>query len=107
LCDILLESIDETITGLLSREVVESIYLNLKTVHSIPRDEVPYRLDILISTLERIFGLQGSKTICKAIARKSYAKLDLRFLDVPDRTLLDHVEEAKVKLRKNQGEGQL
>ena len=101
MCDALLESIDETITGLLSREVVKSLYLNLKTVHSIPRDEVPYRLDILISTLERIFGLRGSKTICKAIAKKSYAKLDLTFLDIPNRTLLDHVQEAKIKLRES------
>lgn len=100
----MLESIDETIAGLLSQEVVESLYLNLKTVHSIPRDEVPYRLDLLISILERVFGLRGSKTICKAIAKKAYAKLDLTFLDVPSRTLLDHVEEAKVKLRENQGE---
>jgi len=105
LCDILLESIDETITGLLSREVVESLYLNLKTVHSIPRNEVPYRLDILISTLERIFGLQGSKIICKAIAKKSYAKLGLTFFDNSGRTLIEYVEEAKIKLGK--GEGQL
>jgi hypothetical protein len=87
--------------------VVESLYLHLKTVHSTPRDEVPYRLGILVSILERIFGLRGSKTISKAIARKVYAKLGLTLLDLPDRTLLEHVEEAKLRLRENQGEGEL
>jgi hypothetical protein len=105
--EVLLESIEETITALLSRQVVESIFLNLKTVHSIPRCEIPHRLDILIFILEKIFGLQGSKTISKAISRKAYAKLDLPFLDIPNRTLLEHVEQAKIRLSKNNGEVEL
>jgi hypothetical protein len=102
--DALVESIDETITDLLSREVVDALYVHLQTVHSISRDEVPYRLETLFSTLEKTFGLPGSKTICKAVARKFYAKLGLPFIDYPGRTLLEHIEAAKVKLRGTDGQ---
>jgi len=98
----LLESIDETITGLLSRKVVDALYLNLQTVHSISRDEVPYKLDTFCSTMEKLFGLRGANTICKAIARKLYAKLGLTFYDNPDRTLLEYVEDARIRLRGSQ-----
>jgi hypothetical protein len=104
---LLLESIDETITALLSRGVVNSLYLHLRTVHSISRDEAPRKLDTVVSILEGIFGLKGSKTICNAIARKFYARLDLEFYDLPSGTLLEYVEAGKIKLRgKNQGEEQ-
>jgi hypothetical protein len=96
---LLLESIDETITALLSRGVVESLYLHLQTVHSISRNEAPHRLGILVSVLEGIFGVKGSRTICKAIARKFYAKVDLEFFDLPSRTLIEYVEGAKIKPR--------
>jgi hypothetical protein len=101
---VLLESIDETITALLSHEVADSLYLYVQKVHSISRNEVPRRLDIVVPVLEGIFGAGGSKTICKAIARNLYAKLGLEFFDLPSRTFLEFVEGAKIKLReRNQG----
>ena len=97
--DALVESIDETITGLLSREVANALHTHLLKVHAISRDEIPYRLETLFSTLEETFGLTSSKTIGKVIARNLYAKLGLSFHDNPSRTLLEYVEEAKIKLR--------
>jgi len=96
---LLLESTDETITTLLSREVVEALYVHLQKVHSIPKDEVPYKLETLCSVLERTFGLSSSRTICKAIARRLFAKLGLTFINNPRKTLLEYVEEAKIELR--------
>jgi hypothetical protein len=96
--DTLVESIDETITDLLSRAVVDALYAHLQTFHSISRDELPDRLDTLLAALERIFGVRGSQTITKAIARKFYIKLGLEFSDNPNHTLLEYVEEAKMKL---------
>jgi hypothetical protein len=98
-CDALLESIDEAITGLLSREVVDALYLNLQTVHSISRDEVPHNLEALCSALDKIFGPHSTGTICKAIARKLYVKLGLTFYNDSGRTLIEYVEEAKIKVR--------
>jgi hypothetical protein len=102
--DILIDSIDESITALLSREVVDALYAHLQSVHSISKDEIPRRLETLCSTLEKIFG-HSYKIICRAITRKFYAKLGLTFFANPGRTLIEYVEEAKIKLGK--GEGQL
>ena len=96
ICNALLESIDETITGLLSRGVVDALYFNLYTVHSIPRDEVPYKLEILCTTLNKVFGATSTATICKAIGRKLFIKLGLTFPNSPPRTLAEYVEEAKI-----------
>ena len=97
--DALIESIDETITAILSRTVVDALYAHLQTVYSISRDEIPYRLDTLYTTLEKIFGVRSSQTITKAIARKFYLKLGLEFTGNPSRTLLEYVDEAKMKLQ--------
>jgi len=95
----LVESIDETITELLSRAVVDALYAHLETFHSISRDELPNRLDVLFSALEKIFGVRGSQTITKAIAKKFYLKLGLEFTDNPSRTLVEYVDQAKIKLQ--------
>lgn len=102
--DILVESIDDMITALLSRQVVEALYVHLQGTYSISKDEVPYKLETLCATLERTFGLSGSITIGKAIARKFYGKLGLTFSNHPGRTLLEYVEEAKIKLREDEGQ---
>ena len=95
----MVESIDETITALLSRVVLEALYTHLQTNHSISKDEIPYRLDTLFITLEKVFGVPSSTTITKAIARKFYLKLGLEFTGNPSRTLLEYVDEAKMKLQ--------
>jgi hypothetical protein len=97
--DALLESIDETITDLLSRAVVKALYVHLQTTYSVSRDELPYSVDTLLTALEKIFGVRGSQTITKAIAEKFYLKLRLEFTGYPSRTLLEYVDQAKVKLQ--------
>jgi hypothetical protein len=99
--DLLVEAIDETITALLSRTVVEALYAHLQTFHSISRDDVPYRLDTLLTALEKIFGVRSSQTITKAVARKFYLKLGLKFTGNPSRTLIEYVDEAKMKLQES------
>jgi hypothetical protein len=96
--DVLVESIDEAITDLLRRPVVDALYAHLQTFHSIARDEVPCRLDTLMTTLEKTFG-SSARIITKAIARKFYLKLGLEFTDNPSHTLLEYVDEAKIKLQ--------
>lgn len=98
----LLESVDETMTALLSRTVVDALYLHLETTHSIPRNEIPYNIETLCSTLQKIFGPSGMSTISRAIARRLFIKLGLTFPDGPPRTLPDYLEEAKI--RKREGE---
>jgi hypothetical protein len=99
--DALVESIEETITELFSGAVVEALYAHLETFHSISRDEVPYRLDTLFTSLEKIFGVRGSQAITRVIAKKFYPKLGLEFTDNSSRTLVEYVDEAKMKLQES------
>ena len=103
--DFLFQSIDETITALLSREVADALFDRMQRKHSVSKSEVPYKLETLCSTIEQIFGHAGSETIYRAIAKKFYAKLGLVFSSNHSQTLIEYVEEAKIKLEK--GEGQL
>jgi hypothetical protein len=96
--DVLVESVDETITDLLSRAVVDALYAHLQSFHHISRDEIPHRLDTLLTTLEKIFGA-SSQIITKTIARRFYFKLGLEFTGNPSHTLLEYVDEAKMKLQ--------
>jgi hypothetical protein len=98
---LLVESINETISALLSRKVADALYVYLQKVHSIPKDEIVCKPEALCSVLEKTFGFPSSMTICRAIAKRLYAKLDLVFYDNPGRTLLQYLEEAEIKL----GEG--
>lgn len=100
--DAVVESIDETITGLLSRGVIDALYAHLKTFHSVSREEVPYRLDTLLTALEKLFGDRGTRTITKGVVRRLYLKLGLDFTDDPNRTLLEYVDEARMKLNISQ-----
>ena len=101
------ESLDETITALLSGEVLKSLYEHLEKVHSISREQVPSRLEVLHSTLRTTFGPAGSKTITRMVAKRLYGKLGLAFVDPlwnPGPTLIEYVEEAKVKLKERAGQ---
>jgi hypothetical protein len=94
----LIEAIDETISELLSGSVVNAIYAHLEKVYSITKSEVPNRPELLFSALEKTFGVNGSRTISKAIARKLYAKYGFPFNGNPGRKLPEYVEEAKSTL---------
>jgi len=96
--DLLLESIDESITVLLSRQVVDALYLHLQTTHSISRNDVPYKLDVLFTTLQETLG-KGAQVAGKAIAKRFYLKLQLEFTNNPKHTLVEYVDEAKMRLQ--------
>jgi len=101
------ESIDETITALLSGGVLKALYEHLEKAHSISREDVPDRLEVLHSTLRETFGPAGSKTISRMVAKMLYGKLGLVFVDHignPGPTLIEYVEEAKIKLKERVGQ---
>jgi len=102
---ILLESIDETISNLLSKKVEDALYTHLKKVRSVSKDEIPYRLEVLSKTLEDTFGSTGSLTISRAIARRLYAKLEMAPISAtPTRTLKEYIENARKNFRRRGGQ---
>jgi len=95
---LLVECIHETLVTLLSLQVAEALYTRLETSYSVSKDEIPYRLDTLLSTLENTFGA-SAKIVEKAIAKKFYLRLGLDFTNNPQSTLVDYVEQAKLTLQ--------
>jgi len=93
----LIESIDETMAALFSREVVIALHFNLETRHAIFRENIPNAVQTLKLTLQENFGM-SAPTIGRAIAKRFYSKLLLDFDSRQDYGLPEYVEEAKKKL---------
>ena len=90
----LLAAIDETMSNLLGKNVLETLHEHLAKEYDLAPDKVPYRLDTFVEVLDTVFGVPGSRTIEREIARKFYSKLGLRFDVTPNFRLQDYVEEA-------------
>ena len=97
---ILIECIRETIAQLLSLKVAETLFEHLEKVYSVKKDELPSRLETLLLALEKNFGSSSSQVIGKAIAKRLYSRLGIEFFDVPQRTLVGYVENAKLTQQK-------
>jgi hypothetical protein len=93
--EILLTSVDKTITEVLSPEVCAAFYAHLRGKYNITRDEIPYRLDSLYKILDEIFGPKPARTIERQIAKHLCAEFNIHFVDAPDSTLQRYVHKAK------------
>lgn len=71
---LLLESLDEVLTDVLSKEVKDAFYDHLERNYYFVED-ILKRLGDFLLILERTFG-KGGKTIERSIARRLCAKLD-------------------------------
>jgi hypothetical protein len=90
---LLLEAIDETLADLLGRRARDAIYDHLERKCYMSRDELPKRLGEFCSVLEANFGKAG-RTIERTIAKRFYSKLEKKFTDYPEYTLVDYVEKT-------------
>ena len=96
--DALVDAIDETIREVLSPQVLDSLYVALKKRFDVGRDELPYRVETLYELLAEFFGVVGSRTLSRGIARRLFQKLDLEFKNLSEVGLEGYVEEAKRQL---------
>jgi len=71
---LLIDSVSEVLTELLSKKVTDAFYDHLETEYSFPREEIPQRLNDFLLILERTFG-KGGQVVERCIAKKMYAKL--------------------------------
>jgi hypothetical protein len=72
---LLLESLDEVLTDVLSKKVKDAFYDHLERNYYFARDDISKRLGDFLLILERTFG-KGGKTIERSIARRLCDKLD-------------------------------
>ncbi|MGD0175598.1 MAG: hypothetical protein ABSC50_02095 [Candidatus Bathyarchaeia archaeon] len=94
----LVESLNETISSLLSEDVLEAFRSNLKNKRSIHPEEIPENLPTVSIVLEKYFGM-SARTIEATTARRLYAKCGIDFQKNISYQLEDYVEAAKNKLK--------
>jgi hypothetical protein len=97
--NVLVESIEETLTGLLGIKAREAIYDHLERNHLIARSEIPSHLDDFFRLLEETFG-RGSRTIGRAIVRHLFAKFGWEFVEMPSYELSDYLKAVKERLER-------
>jgi hypothetical protein len=95
----LLDSMDEALTEVLSAEVKERLYRYLEARSGIVRGMLPSRLDDLASVLSIIFGPKANLVLARAIAKRLYSKLGIRFIEKPDYTLLNYFRDARIQMQ--------
>jgi len=88
------DSIDETLTELLSWRTREAIYDYLERNSSLARNDIPRRLEVLVKLLNAMFG-KGGNVIGKAIAKKLYLRLQLEFEEESASGLIGYVEKVR------------
>jgi hypothetical protein len=92
---LLLDSMDEALTDVFGAEFREMFYRYLEVRFCIMKATFPSRLDDLASALSTTFGPTGSLVLGRAIAKRLYSKLGIRFIEKPDWTLLEYFDHLK------------
>ena len=96
---LLLDSLDDTLREVLSEQFRIAFYNYLETGFSLPRTLIPDRLGDFQSVLSKALGPTGSAILEKAVAKRLYLKLGLRFAEKPSYTLLQYIREAEITLQ--------
>ncbi len=94
----LLDSVAETFREVFSEEFGVVFYDYLERTFSITRTMIPERLDEFQSALSKTFGQSASSVLAKAIAKRLYLRVGLRFVEKPGYTLLQYIREAETNL---------
>ncbi len=89
----LLESIDEGLS-VLGNEPREAVYQFLRTICSLPREDIPDHVPEFAAGLKRALG-GASKVIERLILRRLFEKTGSSFRDVPDTDFNEYVLDAK------------
>ena len=96
--DVVFKSIDDTLAAVLGFGVRDILYLALLTKYSVTREDVAKHLDAFQRMLENEFGQRGAKVLSKAIAKRIYTELKLKFLEDQTFGLPEYVAEARLRL---------
>ena len=90
----LVDSIDTALTDLLGARTREALYDGLARELSLAREDVPAHLNEFRAVLRTTFG-EAASTIESFIARRLYATLGWKFLDVAGFGLIEHFDFVK------------
>jgi hypothetical protein len=94
---LLVESMDEALTGLLGKRARQAIFEHLERNCLLPREEIPNRLADFFGLMDETFG-KGGKTIARVIAKRLYTKLGWEFVETPSYEFEDYIKVARDRL---------
>ena len=88
-----MESIDEAFS-VLGIEPSAAVYQYLGTISSLPREEIPDRIEDFDRGIKKALGT-ASKVIERLIIRKLFQRLGLSLRESQDQDFLDYVSDAR------------
>ena len=94
---LLLDSVDEALADVFSAEFREMFYRYLEVRFCIMKATLPSRVDDLASVLSTTFGPTGSLVLERAIAKRLYSRVGIRFIEKPGWTLVEYFDYVKKK----------
>ena len=94
--DLVLESIDQTLTDLVGERTKPIILNYLEKNCSMPHDDIPKKPAMFFTLLEELSGRAGV-VIGRAALRKLYLKLGWEFIELPGFKTIDYLEAAKAR----------
>lgn len=90
------EAIVETITAVLGRNVAAATSYHLYAYLGLSTEDIPTHLKEFFNALNGSFGAAGA-VLGRTIVRRLYEELGLTFVQKPDGSLVEYVEDAKKK----------
>jgi len=90
----LLEVMDETLSLVLGEGTKRAIYAHLETHYALRREEIPQKLDLFSTCLERIFG-RARPVVEKMVLKRLYLKLGMNFEERKDCSFKDYIVSAE------------
>lgn len=94
---ILLESVNESISIALGRPITPELNHHLQAYIGLSDDEMGDNVDLLFSSLTDSFGIRGGD-IRRMVVKRMYQKADIPFYEVAGTHMIQYVHELKRKL---------
>jgi hypothetical protein len=94
---LLLESIDETVRGVLGEAPLQTMFYSLEKHLGLRREEVPARLGDFEKGLVALFGRRSAPVVIRMIVRNLCGKLGIPYQQRTDCDFKTYVEECKRK----------
>lgn len=96
--DLVWESVDMVLNGLVGKKPTEAIYDYLERRFSVARDDIPQNTETLFQVVKALFGQKGSIVIATSIAKRVFENLGWEFVQVRGFGFSDYVEMARARV---------
>ncbi len=89
----MLQVVDDSLS-VMGEEPKRALYQYLLTIHSLRRDDIPFRISEFVAGLKRALGA-ASKVIEKLILKKLYERIGTTFQESQGLEFRDYIDEAR------------